>query len=162
LVLGRVCVVLIAVAVGAGAGSVSVFASAAVFFAIRLVVTDRIAPAAMGAKEVTVADAPDSIERLCVQTSTRSRASLVVTAPIPNTFALGGPQNIATVCATTGLLSQVGLGGVLAHELTHVINRPGELEERIRAPLTPPEMTPGGLQRDRRTRCLEQRDVSRH
>jgi heat shock protein HtpX len=45
---------------------------------------------------------------------------------MPNAFALGRSQKSATVCATTGLLrllSPAELEGVLAHELTHVINR---------------------------------------
>jgi len=45
---------------------------------------------------------------------------------MPNAFAMGRSQKSATVCATRGilqLLSPAELEGVLAHELTHVINR---------------------------------------
>jgi heat shock protein HtpX len=45
---------------------------------------------------------------------------------MPNAFAMGRSQKSATVCATTGimeLLSPAELEGVLAHELTHIINR---------------------------------------
>ena len=82
----------------------------------------------MGAKEASVAAAPElhaAIERLCVQAKIPKPRIAVVTAPMPNAFALGRSHKTATVCATTGLLgllSPAELEGVLAHELTHVIN----------------------------------------
>ena len=45
---------------------------------------------------------------------------------MPNAFAMGRSQKHATVCATTGileLLTPAELEGVMAHELTHIINR---------------------------------------
>src|SRR5260370_8199300 len=45
---------------------------------------------------------------------------------MPNAFAMGRSQKKSTVCATRGileLLSPAELEGVLAHQLTHVINR---------------------------------------
>jgi heat shock protein HtpX len=50
----------------------------------------------------------------------------VAQTSMPNAFAMGRSQKSATVCATTGildLLSPAELEGVMAHELTHVINR---------------------------------------
>jgi heat shock protein HtpX len=50
----------------------------------------------------------------------------VVNSPVPNAFALGRSPKTASVCATTGimdLLSPAELEGVLAHEITHIVNR---------------------------------------
>ena len=127
--LGLVYVVLIGVAIAAGAGIASVVAIAAVFFAVQLFASDRIALSAMGAKEVSVAQAPELhaiIERLCVQADLPKPRVAIVDATMPNAFALGRSQKKATVCATSGLLALLEpaeLEGVLAHELTHVVNR---------------------------------------
>jgi len=127
--LGLVYVVLIGVAIGAGGGIGIVALIAAVFFGVQLFASDKIALAAMGAKEVSVAQAPQLhsiIERLCVQADLPKPRVAIIDAAMPNACALGRSQKTATVCATTGLLallSPAELEGVLAHELTHVVNR---------------------------------------
>jgi heat shock protein HtpX len=127
--LGLVYVVLIGVAISAGVGVATVVLIAAVFFGVQLFASDKIALTAMGAKEVSVAQAPEFhqiIERLCVQADLPKPRLAIVQAAMPNAFALGRSQKTATVCATTGLLellTPAELEGVLAHELTHVINR---------------------------------------
>src|SRR4051812_13060662 len=66
------------------------------------------------------------IERLCIQADLPKPKVAVMHTTMPNAFAMGRSQKSATVCATTGimeLLSPAELEGVLAHELTHVINR---------------------------------------
>jgi heat shock protein HtpX len=66
------------------------------------------------------------IERLCIQADLPKPKVAVMHSSMPNAFAMGRSQKNATVCATTGimeLLSPAELEGVLAHELTHVINR---------------------------------------
>jgi heat shock protein HtpX len=66
------------------------------------------------------------IERLCVQADIPKPKLAVVNSPVPNAFALGRSQKTASVCATTGimdLLSPAELEGVMAHEITHIVNR---------------------------------------
>jgi len=127
--LGLVYAVLIAVAVSAGAGVASVLVIAAALFATQLFASDKIALATIGAREVSPAQAPELhsiVERLCVQADLRKPRLAIVEAPMPNAFALGRSQKTATVCATTGLLASLSpaeLEAVLAHELTHLINR---------------------------------------
>ena len=127
--LGLVYVVLIAVAIGSGAGVAAVLPIAAVFFLVQLLASDRIALATMGARAVSVEQAPELhaiVERLCVQADLPVPRLAIVEAPMPNAFALGRSQKSATVCVTSGLLGLLSgpeLEGVLAHELTHVINR---------------------------------------
>jgi heat shock protein HtpX len=127
--LGLVYVVGITVAISAGAGIGVVVVIAALLFGAQLFASDKIALAAMGAREVSPEQAPElhaAIDRLCVQANIPKPKIALVQAPMPNAFALGRSQKSATVCATTGLLSLLSpaeLEGVLAHELTHVINR---------------------------------------
>ena len=83
----------------------------------------------MGVKEVTPAEEPELhgiIERLCVQADLPKPRVCVMETSMPNAFAMGRSQKSTTVCATRGileLLSPAELEGVMAHELTHVINR---------------------------------------
>src|SRR5919108_2594654 len=125
--LGLVYVVLVAVALTAKAG-VAVFLIAALF-AAQVFVSDKLALRAVGAREVSPQEAPElhaMIERLCIQADLPKPKVAVMHTSMPNAFAMGRSPKSATVCATTGimeLLSPAELEGVLAHELTHVINR---------------------------------------
>ena len=127
--LGLVYVVLIAVAVTAGVGVVGVVAIFAVLCAVQLFAADKIALRATGAHEVSSAQAPELhtiIDRLCVQANIPKPRVALVESAMPNAFALGRSQETATVCVTTGLLNTLApeqLEGVIAHELTHIINR---------------------------------------
>ncbi len=130
--LGLVYAVLIAVAIAAGAGAIAVIVIAGALLATQLFASDKIALAAIGAREVTPADGPEFqamhgiIERLCIQADLPKPRVAIVQSPMPNAFAMGRSPKTATVCATTGLLAMMTpaeLEGVLAHELTHVINR---------------------------------------
>jgi heat shock protein HtpX len=97
--------------------------------AVNLFASDKLALAAMGAREVSPQEAPQlhaMIERLCVQADLPKPKVAVANTRMPNAFALGRSPKNATVCATTGimeLLSPSELEGVMAHELTHVANR---------------------------------------
>jgi heat shock protein HtpX len=125
--LGLVYVVLVAVALMAKAG-VAIFIIAALF-ALQVFASDKLALRAVGAREVSPQEAPElhaMIERLCIQADLPKPKVAVMHSSMPNAFAMGRSQKNATVCATTGimeLLSPAELEGVLAHELTHVINR---------------------------------------
>jgi heat shock protein HtpX len=127
--LGLVYATLVAAAVAAGAGTGLVLLAAAGLFAVQLTVADKLALGAMGAREVSVEEAPElhaTIERLCVQADLPKPRVAIADSPMANAFALGRSRRSATVCVTTGLLSLLGPGeleAVLAHELTHVLDR---------------------------------------
>ena len=127
--LGAVYVVFVGVLAAAGVGAVGIVLIAAVLFLVQLFASDKIALRAAGAREVSPAEAPElhaMIERLCVQADLPKPKVAVAQTSMPNAFAMGRSPKRATVCATTGimeLLSPAELEGVMAHELTHVINR---------------------------------------
>src|SRR3954449_1459869 len=127
--LGAVYVVFIGVLAAAGAGAVTIVFVAAALFLLQLFTSDKIALRAAGAREVSPAEAPElhaMIERLCVQADLPKPKVAMAQTTVPNAFAMGRSRKSATVCATTGimdLLSPAELEGVMAHELTHVINR---------------------------------------
>ena len=114
-------------AVGAGAGVIIVVA--VVLLLLQLFTSDKLAMATMGVKEVSPAQEPELhgiIERLCVQADLPKPRVCVMETPMPNAFAMGRSQKSTTVCATRGILDMLSppeLEGVMAHELTHVINR---------------------------------------
>ncbi len=127
--LGLVYVVFVGVLFAAGAGAGVIVVVAVVLLVIQLFTSDKIALATLGAREVSPAEAPELhgiIERLCVQADLPKPRVCVMETSMPNAFAMGRSQKSATVCATSGileLLSPAELEGVMAHELTHVINR---------------------------------------
>ena len=127
--LGLVYAVLIGVLFAAGVGAVVIAVIAGGLLLLNLFVSDKLALAAMGAREVSPSDAPElhaMIERLCVQANLPKPRVAVAQTSMPNAFAIGRSPRKATVCATTGimdLLSPAELEGVMAHELTHVQNR---------------------------------------
>ena len=114
-------------AVGAGAGLIVVVAL--VLLLLQFFGADKIALATMGVKEVTAAQEPELhaiVERLCVQADLPKPKIGVIETSMPNACAMGKSKKATTVCATRGileLLSPAELEGVMAHELTHVINR---------------------------------------
>jgi heat shock protein HtpX len=127
--LGLVYAVLIGVLFAVGAGAITILVIALLLFGLQLFTSDKIALATLGAKEVSPAEEPELhgiIERLCVQADLPKPRVCVMDTPMPNAFAMGRSQKSATVCATSGILSLLEpaeLEGVMAHELTHVINR---------------------------------------
>jgi heat shock protein HtpX len=127
--LGLVYVVFIGVLFAAGAGAGLIVIVALVLLLAQLFGSDKIAMATLGVKEVSPAEEPELhaiIERLCVQANLPKPKVAVIETSMPNACAMGKSKKATTVCATRGilqLLSPAELEGVMAHELTHVINR---------------------------------------
>jgi heat shock protein HtpX len=112
---------------GAGVGVMIVVVSGLLL--AQLFLSDKIALASMGAKEVTPEQAPGlhaMIEKLCIQADLPKPRIAVADTEVPNAFAMGRSKKSAVVCATTGImntLTPTELEGVMAHELSHVKNR---------------------------------------
>src|SRR4051812_29400791 len=127
--LGLVYVVFVVALLAANVHGITVAIIAGGLALVQIFASDKLALAAMGARVVTPAEAPQlhaMIERLCIQADLPKPRVAVANTRMPNAFAMGRSPKSATVCATTGimeLLSPAELEGVLAHELTHVANR---------------------------------------
>jgi heat shock protein HtpX len=127
--LGLVYVVFVGVLFAVGAGAGLIVLVAVVLLVVQFFASDKIALATMGVKEVTPAQEPELhgiVERLCVQANLPKPRVGVIETSMPNACAMGRSRKSTTVCATRGilqLLSPAELEGVMAHELTHVINR---------------------------------------
>jgi heat shock protein HtpX len=124
-----VYVVFIGALFAAGAGAGLIVVVAVVLLVAQLFGSDKIALATMGVREVTPEQEPELhaiVERLCVQADLPKPRVGVIETSMPNACAMGKSKKATTVCATRGileLLSPAELEGVMAHELTHVINR---------------------------------------
>jgi heat shock protein HtpX len=127
--LGLLYVAFVGALLAAGAGAVTMLVVIGAITAAQLFFSDKLALAAMGAKEVSPAEAPglhSMIERLCIQADLPKPRIAVADSDVPNACAMGRSQKNATVCATTAImrtLSPAELEAVMAHELTHVKNR---------------------------------------
>jgi heat shock protein HtpX len=91
--------------------------------------SDKIALLASGAKIVQPDEAPElhaMIERLAAMADLPKPRVAVVPSAVPNAFATGRNKKHSVVAVTQGLwdrLEPQEIEGVLAHELTHVLNR---------------------------------------
>jgi heat shock protein HtpX len=127
--LGLLYLVFVGVLFAVGAGAGIIVAVAVVLLLVQLFASDKLAMATMGVKEVSPAEEPELhaiIERLCVQADLPKPRVCVMETSMPNAFAMGRSKKSTTVCATRGILETLPpeeLEGVIAHELTHVINR---------------------------------------
>jgi heat shock protein HtpX len=127
--LGLLYVAFVGALFAAGASAVVMLVVVGGLALSQLFLSDKLALAAMGAKEVSPEQAPglhSMIERLCIQADLPKPRIAVADTPMPNAFAMGRSPKKATVCATTGImntLSPAELEGVMAHELAHVKNR---------------------------------------
>src|SRR3954470_7709980 len=92
-------------AAGAGIGIMVLFLAG--MSLAQLLLSDKLALAAMGAKVVSPAEAPGlhaMIERLCIQADLPKPRIAVADSDVPNAFAMGRSQKKATVCCTTGIM----------------------------------------------------------
>ncbi|HEX5440039.1 MAG TPA: zinc metalloprotease HtpX [Ktedonobacterales bacterium] len=104
---------------------------AVVIAGFQLFFSDKIALASMKAQYVDEQQAPqlhEMIGRLAAQANLPKPKIAIVDTQIPNAFATGRDDKHAVVAITTGLLQGSGLSqpeieAVVAHELTHIINR---------------------------------------
>jgi heat shock protein HtpX len=127
--LGAVYLVFVGALFAAGASAAVIVVVAVVLLLLQLFTSDKLALATMGVKEVSAAEEPELhgiIERLCVQADLPMPRVCVMETSMPNAFAMGRSRKSTTVCATRGILEMLSppeLEGVMAHEITHVINR---------------------------------------
>ncbi len=91
--------------------------------------SDKIALLASGAKVVGPDQAPElhaMVERLAAMADVPKPRVALIPTDVPNAFATGRNQKHSVVAVTQGLwqrLEPQEIEGVLAHELTHVVNR---------------------------------------
>jgi heat shock protein HtpX len=115
------------IAYGVSAAAVLVFAALAGFG--QWFFCDKLATAAMRAREVTPAQAPElhgMIDRLCALADMPKPRVMIADTDMPNAFATGRSPEHSVVCVTTGILRRLDaeeLEGVLSHELSHVAHR---------------------------------------
>jgi heat shock protein HtpX len=102
---------------------------AALILGVQLFFADKIALFSMNAREVTPEEAPQLhalIDRLAAQANLPKPRVAMVNTNLPNAFATGRSKKHAVIAVTTGLLDRLNtqeLEAVLAHELTHIVNR---------------------------------------
>ena len=126
--LGAIYVVFGAVLIKIGYGYIAI-PLALIIGGVQLFFADKIALASMGARVVDEAEAPqlhDMIGRLALQANLPKPKIAIINSSIPNAFATGRNKDHAVVAVTTGILNQLSepeLEAVIAHELTHIINR---------------------------------------
>jgi heat shock protein HtpX len=96
---------------------------------VQYYTSDKLALKASGAKIVSEQEAPElhaMVERLAAMADLPKPRVAVIDSDIPNAFATGRNPKNAAVAVTTGLwrrLEPREVEGVLAHELSHVVNR---------------------------------------
>jgi heat shock protein HtpX len=127
--LGLLYVVLVVVLLAAGVGAVLMLVVVGGLALAQLLLSDKLALRAIGARQVSAREAPELhaiVERLCVQADLPKPRIAIAESSVPNAFAIGRSPRSSVVCATTGiieLLEPHELEGVIAHELAHVKHR---------------------------------------
>ena len=98
--LGLVYVILVVALIASGANGITIAIIAGGLAAFQLFGSDKLALRAMGAREVTPAEAPElhaMIDRLCVQADLPKPKVAIANTRMPNAFALGRSPKNATV-----------------------------------------------------------------
>jgi heat shock protein HtpX len=127
--LGLLYVVFVAILLAVSSSAIFALVVAGGFLAVQYCASDRIALAAMGAKEVSPQQEPQlhgAVDRLCALADMPKPRVAIAEADLPNAFATGRSPDKAVVCVTRGLLRRLDepeLEAVLAHELSHVAHR---------------------------------------
>ena len=102
---------------------------AAIWFAIAYFGNQMMIDAMTGARKVERRDEPELynlLENLCISRGIRTPALRIIESPSLNAFASGLHEGRYSVTVTRGLMNDLDrdeLEAVLAHELTHVINK---------------------------------------
>ncbi len=127
--LGLLYIVFVAILLAVSSSAIVALVVAGGFLAVQYFASDRIALAAMGAKEVSPQQEPElhgAVDRLCALADMPKPRVAIAEADLPNAFATGRSPDKAVVCVTRGLLRRLDgpeLEAVLAHELSHVAHR---------------------------------------
>ncbi len=106
-----------------------VLAAVAIWFAIAWFSHQAIIDAATGAKPVTRNDEPELynlLENLCISRGITMPSLRIIESPALNAYASGLTEKQYTVTVTRGLMGALNreeMEAVLAHELTHILNR---------------------------------------
>lgn len=129
LLLGALYVTVMVGLIVAGFSAAAVLIIAAVLGLGQWFFSDKLAMAAMRAKEVTPEQAPElhgMIDRLCALADMPKPRVAIADMDVPNAFATGRSPKNSVVCVTTGIMGRLNeeeLEGVLSHELSHVAHR---------------------------------------
>ena len=116
-------------ALGGEQGMLLALAFSAVMNFVSYFFSDKLALAAYRARPVTEAEAPKLhaiVQRLASKAGIPMPRLYVLPSPALNAFATGRNPQHAAVAATEGILqamNEAELEGVLAHEISHVLNR---------------------------------------
>jgi len=112
-----------------GFDTIFIVVIAAAFAVAQWYYSDKLALAAMGAREVSPQQAPElhgMIDRLVAMADMPKPRVYIADMEMPNAFATGRSPQHSAVCVTTGIMRRINaeeLEGVLAHELSHVAHR---------------------------------------
>ena len=127
--IGLLYVVFISLLIAVGVQSITVIIIAGALLFSQYYFSDKIAMYSMGARIVSVEQAPELhaiVDRLVAMADMPKPQVAIADIDMPNAFATGRSPKAAVVCATTGLLRRLDtqeVEAVLAHELSHVAHK---------------------------------------